>query len=199
MASKSKEKEPVNQEYNQPEIENNEAGAEESIKPTEEKKRTRLIGRKDKSKEKIESLESEVKELKDKNLRLFAEFDNFRKRTMREKLDFAKVAGQEILIDLLPVLDDLDRAIKSIETSKEKSAGSDGLQLILQKLNQTLGSKGLKPMEALGQPFDPEMHEAITEVPAADKTQKGKIVDEIEKGYYLNDKIIRYAKVVVGK
>lgn len=169
----------------------------ESSEKNAKKPRTR--GRRDKSKEKIAALEAELQELKDKNLRLFAEFDNFRKRTIREKIDFAKIAGQDIMLELLPVLDDFDRAKKSMESAEELQSVKEGMTLIYQKFYQALGNKGLKPMNAVGQLFDPEMHEAISELAAKNDEQKGIIMDEVEKGYYLNDKIIRYAKVVVGK
>ena len=144
-------------------------------------------------------MEAQLAESKDKYLRLYAEFDNFKKRTMKEKLDLMRTAAQDTMTSLLPVLDDFDRAKKAADEGNEKEQFSEGVQLVYQKLITTLQARGLKPMESNGETFDPEMHEAITEIPAPNDDLKGKIVDTIEKGYILNDKIIRYAKVVVGK
>lgn len=149
--------------------------------------------------EKIEELEHELKEAKDKYLRLFAEFDNAKKRNMKEKLELMKNAAQDTLASLLPVLDDFDRAKQSAEDENTNEVFSEGVTLVYNKLYTILGNRGLKQMESTGEPFDPELHEAITEIPAPSEEMKGKIIDTIEKGYYLNDKIIRHAKVVVGK
>ena len=164
-----------------------------------EGEKNKKLSKKEKMKRKINELEQEIGELKDKNLRLFAEFDNFRKRSIKERMEFAKTAGQDIIADLLPVLDDLGRAQKSIEEAKDINSVKEGVDLIYNKLKSVLENKGLKEMETMGKEFNPEIHDAITEIPAPAEDQKGKIVDEVEKGYYLNDKIIRYAKVVVGK
>ncbi len=145
------------------------------------------------------NLEIELKEAKDKYLRLFAEFDNFKKRTVKEKLDMMKTAAQDTISSLLPVIDDFDRAKKAADDGNEGEGFSEGVSLVYQKLVSTLQNKGLIAMETNGEVFDPEMHEAITEIPAPSEDMKGKIIDTVEKGYTLNDKIIRYAKVVVGK
>ena len=147
--------------------------------------------------EAIETLKSELEESKDKYLRLFAEFDNFKKRTIKERFDIMKTASQETLTALLPVLDDFDRAKKSADEGGEVL--SDGIQLVYNKLYSILESKGLKAMESNGLEFDAEFHEAITNVPAPTEEMKGKVLDTIEKGYTLNEKIIRYAKVVVAE
>ena len=147
--------------------------------------------------QKIEELTSELDESKDKYLRLFAEFDNFKKRSVKERFDLMKTAGQEILTSLLPVLDDFDRAKKSAESGAESF--SEGVNLVYQKLFSTLEHKGLKSMESTGADFDPEFHEAIADIPAPNDELKGKVIDTVEKGYLLNDKIIRHAKVVVAK
>jgi len=147
----------------------------------------------------IEELESELSEAKDKYLRLFAEFDNAKKRNMKERLELMKNAAQDTMQALLPILDDFDRAKKSADDENTKEVFSDGVNLVYNKLYSVLGNKGLKEMESNGEPFDPELHEAITEIPAPSEDQKGKVFDTVEKGYYLNDKIIRHAKVVVGK
>lgn len=145
----------------------------------------------------IETLKAELDESKDKYLRLFAEFDNFKKRSVKERFELMKTAAQETITALLPVLDDFDRAKKSAESGAETF--SEGVQLVYQKLYSTLEHKGLKSMESTGADFDPEWHEAITDIPAPSEEMKGKIIDTVEKGYVLNDKIIRYAKVVVAK
>ncbi|PHN04023.1 nucleotide exchange factor GrpE [Flavilitoribacter nigricans] len=141
----------------------------------------------------VEQLQKQNEELKDKYIRLVAEFENFKKRTFKEKLEMMKSAAQDTMSALLPVLDDFDRAANSPEGL------SEGILLIHNKLKGSLENKGLKPMESTGEPFDPELHEALTEIPAPTEDLKGKVVDTIEKGYSLNDKIIRHAKVVVGK
>lgn len=151
------------------------------------------------SEDEIEKLKAEVQELKEKYLRQVAEFDNFRKRTAKERLELIQTAGKEVIGSLLEVLDDCDRAEKQLQTSNDVAAIREGVQLVFTKLKNTLQSRGLKPMQSVGTEFNPDQHEAITEIPAATEAMKGKVVDEVEKGYYLNDKIIRFAKVVVGK
>ncbi len=143
-------------------------------------------------------LQQQLDDMKDKYMRMVAEFDNFKKRSIREKLDFMKSAAQDTLSALLPVLDDFDRAKKFAE-GKEESKWDTGVDLVYQKLYTIVRNKGLEPMDSTGQAFDPDMHEAITEIPAPTEELKGKVVDTVEKGYKLNDKIIRHAKVVVGK
>jgi molecular chaperone GrpE len=175
-----------------------EALQEEKVQDQKEEKK-KSTGIRNKTKNKIKELEEQITELKDKNLRILAEFDNFRKRTAIERIEMAKVAGQDIISDLLPVLDDMERAKQAFEENKNLEDLQNGFSLIMQKIEKTLSAKGLKKMDAIGQPFDPEFHEAITEIPAPSKKMKGKVIDEVEKGYSLNDKIIRYAKVVVGK
>ena len=135
----------------------------------------------------------------DKYLRLLADFDNFKKRNARERLELIGTAGQEIMVGLLPVLDDFKRAMKTLETAEKVDAVKEGMELIHTKFKNELGNRGLKEMESIGNDFDPEFHEAITEIPAPSDDMKGKVVDEIESGFYLREKIIRHAKVVVGK
>ncbi len=145
-------------------------------------------------------LRQQVGELKDKYIRLVAEFENYKKRTVREKLDWMKTAAQDTITAMLPVLDDFDRAKKFAEGENGEGEGlGEGVELVYQKLYNTLKQRGLEPMDSTGEPFDPELHEAITEIPAPSEDMKGKVFDTIEKGYRLNDKIIRHAKVVVGK
>ncbi len=144
-------------------------------------------------------LQGELAKEKDKFLRLFAEFENYKKRTSKERVELFKTAGQDIMVSLLPVLDDFDRAMGEIAKSEDKEM-LKGVELISNKLRETLKGKGLKQVEAgQGDAFDAEQHEAITQIPAPSDDLKGKIVDVVEKGYQLGDKIIRYPKVVVGQ
>lgn len=149
--------------------------------------------------EAMEKMKQEHGELKDKYLRLFAEFENYKKRTFKEKLELMKTAAQDTMSALLPVLDDFDRAKKNADNESTEETFSEGVNLVYSKLYSVLKNKGLEVMESKGEVFDPELHEAITEIPAPNPELKGKIVDTIEKGYTLKDKIIRHAKVVIGK
>jgi molecular chaperone GrpE len=152
----------------------------------------------DESAKRIAELEEQVSALNDKHLRLYSEFDNFRKRTAKERVEILNMAGAEIIKALLPVVDDLDRAIKNNEQSKDVAAINEGVNLIAQKFRSILAQKGLESVSSVGKPFDVDLHEAITNVPAPTEDMKGKVVDEIEKGYSLNGKVIRFAKVIVG-
>jgi molecular chaperone GrpE len=145
----------------------------------------------------LETLRNELGEMKDKFIRKVAEFENFRKRSSKERIELIQTAGKEVIIDMLEVLDDCERAEKQMSTLDDKA--KEGVMLVFNKLKSLLIAKGLKPMETINKEFNPDIHEAITEIPAPTEEQKGKVIDEIQKGYYLNDKIIRYAKVVVGK
>lgn len=147
----------------------------------------------------MEKLHAEVAEHKDKYLRLFAEFDNFKRRNAKERIELIQTAGKDVITALLDVLDDCDRAEKQLQSTDDISQVKEGVQLVFNKLRSTLQAKGLKPMDSINTEFDVEKHEAITEIPAPTKELKGKVIDEVTKGYYLNDKIIRFAKVVVGK
>lgn len=156
-------------------------------------------------KSKKSGLEKENKELKekadelnDKYLRLFSEFDNFRKRTLKEKVEMSKTASEDVIASLLPVLDDFERAIKSMDESDAGQSLKEGVILIFNKFFTILKQKGLEQMKVLGEEFDTDYHEAITNITSPSPDQKGKVLDEIEKGYLLNGKVIRYAKVVVG-
>jgi molecular chaperone GrpE len=140
----------------------------------------------------------ELAELKDKYLRLYADFENFRRRTAKEKLDLIGNANEGLLQALIPVVDDFERAMQSIENTNDVAALKEGVSLIYTKLFKTLESKGLKPMVSKGEPFNADLHESVTQFPAPSDDLKGKVIDEIEKGYYLNDKVIRFAKVIVG-
>lgn len=146
-----------------------------------------------------EKLKQEVEKEKDKFLRLFAEFENYKRRTSKERVELFKTAGQEVMQSMLPVLDDFDRALVEIQKTEDKNLLT-GVELISNKLRETLKSKGLEPIAVkAGDKFDADLHEAITQIPAPDKKMKGKIVDVVEKGYTLGEKIIRYPKVVTGK
>lgn len=147
----------------------------------------------------IEKLQEEQQELKDKYLRLFAEFDNYKKRTLKEKVELMKTAAQDTMTALLPVLDDFDRAKAIAEKEDSTEVFSEGVRLVYEKLYAALIQKGLKPMESTGKDFNPDLHFAFTEIPAPSEDLKGKVVDTVEKGYFLKDKIIRHAKVVIGK
>lgn len=147
----------------------------------------------------IAQLEATIADLKDKHLRLFSEFDNYRKRTTKERIELFKTASSEMIMELLTVLDDFDRAEKSFETATDIEAVKQGFELIHSKLQGLLTRKGLEHMDSQGKEFDTDFHEAITEIPAPTKDLKSKVVDVVEKGYLLNGKVIRFAKVVVGK
>ena len=146
----------------------------------------------------IEKLKEQIDQLNDKYLRQAAEFDNFRRRTAKERVELIQTAGKEVITDLLEVLDDSERAQQQLETANDIAQIKEGVQLVFNKLRSKLQARGLKPMEAVGTTFDPDLHDAITEMEAGED-KKGKVVAEVQKGYYLNDKIIRHAKVVVGK
>lgn len=146
----------------------------------------------------VAELKKEMDELRDKYVRLYADFDNYKKRTGKERLELIQTASKDVIKELLPVVDDFERALKAMENSSDANA-KDGMKLIYNKLVSNLSSKGLKAMESIGTDFNVELHEAITEIPAPSPELAGKVVDEIEKGYYLNGKLIRFAKVIVGK
>ena len=150
------------------------------------------------AKNKIAELEQSVKEWQDKYIRLSAEFDNYRKRTLKEKADLILTANESLLKDILSVVDDFERGIDHIDKSNDQNALKEGIHLIYTKFSEFLKQKGIKEIEARGQAFDIDFHEAMTKIPVPSENDKGKVVDIIEKGYMLNDKVIRYAKVVVG-
>jgi|688.fasta_scaffold264851_2 molecular chaperone GrpE len=145
------------------------------------------------------SWEEKYMEMNDRYMRLYAEFDNFRRRTQKEKVELMGTASSGVLKDLIPVLDDFERAITYNETAQEIDSVKEGFGLIYSKYKLILESKGLKPMNSKGQPFDSELHEAIANIPAPSDDLRGKIIDDVEKGYLLNEKVVRFAKVVVGQ
>ena len=146
----------------------------------------------------VDKLKDEVAMLNDKYIRMYAEFDNYKRRTTKERIDLLQTAGKDVIVSMLTVLDDFERAAKAMETATDVAPVKEGIELVHHKLKSLLNNKGLKEMESKGQVFDVELHEAITNIPAPTEDLKGKVVDEVEKGYYLNDKLIRFAKVVVG-
>ncbi|MFD2966464.1 nucleotide exchange factor GrpE [Sphingobacterium bambusae] len=147
-----------------------------------------------------EKLRSELSVATDKYARLFAEFDNYKKRTSKERVELIQSASKDVLNKLLPVLDDLDRALTAMQTAQEIESVKQGIDLVNQKFRKTLSQEGLKEMEDLiGKPFDPEFQEAITAIPSPSPDWKNKVIDVVEKGYFLNDKVVRFAKVVIGQ
>lgn len=150
------------------------------------------------SAKKIADLEAAIAKEKDSYIRLMAEFDNFRRRTAQEKLDLVSMASTDTIKGLLPVLDDCERALSVLQDSDDSAAAKEGTELIYNKLTGYLKSKGLAVIEALGQPFDTDLHEAVAQFPVDDKEKKGKVFDVVQTGYTLNGKVIRFAKVVVG-
>ena len=149
--------------------------------------------------EAIGVLNLKLADMTDKYLRLSAEFDNYRKRTLKEKMDLTKSAGENILQSLLPVIDDFDRALAHIDTASDLTAMREGIVLIYGKFNEFLSKQGVKEIVSKDQEFDTELHEAITKIPAPVPEMKGKVIDCVEKGYTLNEKVIRFSKVVVGE
>ncbi|MBP6303227.1 MAG: nucleotide exchange factor GrpE [Bacteroidia bacterium] len=146
-----------------------------------------------------ELMKQEIDQLNDKYIRLFAEFDNYKRRTAKERLDLMGSANKETVVSMLPVLDDFERAFKAFENANDVTALKEGVELIFTKFKNIMVSKGVKPIESIGQPFNIDFHEAITNIPAPSEELKGKVIDEVEKGYFLNDKVVRFAKVVVGE
>ncbi|WP_421940666.1 nucleotide exchange factor GrpE [Pedobacter sp.] len=145
-----------------------------------------------------EKLQAEVQQLNDKYLRLYAEFDNYKRRTQKERVELLQTAGKDVIVSMLPVLDDFDRALKAMETAADVAPVKEGVLLVHHKIKNILGQKGLKEVESISKDFDTDFHEAITNIPAPTDDLKGKVIDEVEKGYTLNDNVIRFAKVVVG-
>ena len=155
-------------------------------------------GDSDENPESADNLSEELAKLKDSYIRLMAEYDNYRKRTIKEKAELIKNGGEKAFVGLLPIIDDFERAVKTLETAMDISAIKEGVMLIYNKFTNYLQQNGVKPIETLGKDFDPEMNEAVAMLPATDKEQKGKVIDNIQTGYTLYDKVIRHAKVVVA-
>ena len=190
--NKNKETEQAPQETVQEEI-------QKEAPKKEEKKGFLKKDKKEKELEKkIEELEAKAAKDKDDYIRLMAEFDNYRRRTSQEKLELVSMASTETIKGLLPVLDDCERALKVLEESQDSDAAKEGTELIYSKLMAYLKSKGLAVIEAMGQPFDTDLHEAVAQFPVPEEEKKGKVFDVVQTGYTLNGKVIRFAKVVVG-
>ena len=166
---------------------------------SEETSKEEQCAREESCDDKIESLEKELKEANDKHLRLIAEYDNYRKRTLKEKIELSKTAGEKILADILPLVDDFERGLQHIDNATDINAVKEGTILIYNKFINFLSRQGVKEIETTGKEFDPDVFEAITKIPAPSEDMKGKIIDCVEKGYSLDDKIIRFPKVVVGE
>jgi molecular chaperone GrpE len=147
----------------------------------------------------LSNLKKQLEESNDKFLRLYAEFDNYKRRTMKEKAEILQTAGKDVMLALLPVIDDFERAMKASENASDLKAYKDGIDLIHNKFNSILQARGLKPVESIGTDFNVDLHEAITNIPAPSEEMKGKVIDETEKGYTLNGHVIRFAKVIVGE
>jgi len=155
--------------------------------------------KKDKNEVLLQELGEKLAEINDKHLRLQAEFDNFRKRTMKEKAELIKSGGESVLVNILPVVDDFERALNSLKDVSDEDAGKKGTQLIYNKFSEFLKQNNIKVIDAVNQDFNVDLHEAITKIPVPDESLKGKVVDVLQKGYLLNDKVIRFAKVVIGE
>jgi len=196
LQEENQQQENLREEINQQEMK--QANQDSDIDNLEEKKE-KTTKSKHRKEEKTEKLEAEIVQLNDKFLRLYSEFDNYRKRTIKEKIELSKTASTEIILSILPVLDDFERAINAFEISAESTDSlKHGIILIFSKFINILSQQGLQQIKTIGEEFNTDFHEAIINVPATNPEQKGKVIDEVEKGYMLNGKVIRYAKVVVG-
>ncbi|MEF8983080.1 MAG: nucleotide exchange factor GrpE [Bacteroidales bacterium] len=172
---------------------------EQEQEQEQEQKQEEAEAQQEEEKKEEKSDKEKLAELQDKYLRLTAEYDNYRKRTLKEKMELTKSAGEDILKGLLPIMDDFERALQSIDEAGDIQAVKDGVYLIYNKFKDFLNQQGVKEIEAQDKDFDTDKHEAVSKVPAQNEELKGKVVDVVQKGYYLNDKVLRYAKVVVGE
>ena len=182
--AEKKEEEPVAQEKTVKKSAKHKVRAESTRRKTEDKK--------------IRELNDKIDELNDKYLRLFSEYDNYRKRTLKEKIELGKTASEDVIVSILPVFDDFERAMASFDKMEVDNSFKEGVELIYNKFMTILQQKGLQPIDSVGNEFNTDFHEAVTNAPAPSDDMKGKVMDEVEKGYLLNDKVIRYAKVIVG-
>lgn len=167
-------------------------------KSTKKKSRFKKPTKEDILKEELIESKEKIAETNDKYLRLYSEFDNFRKRTMKEKVELFKTAGEDVIVSIISIIDDFERALEVIIDNEENKAHKEGLELIYNKFKRIIEQKGVKEIEAVGTVFDTDLHEALTKIPSPSEDMKGKVIDVIEKGYTMNDKVIRFAKVVVG-
>lgn len=198
MAEKEK-KEPVSAQEEVQEKVAAETKAEKEVHEADHKSDKKKKDKRDKKEIKIEELENQLHEMQDKHLRLQAEFDNFRRRTLKEKAELIKSGGESVLVNILPVVDDFERAIGSMKEITDEDVGKQGTLHIYNKFKDFLKQNNIKEIDALHQDFDVDLHEAITKIPAPSNDLKGKVVDVIQKGYCLNEKVIRFAKVVIGE
>ncbi len=191
----TEDKNPVNEQQETPDLT---AANEEAAQPKKDSKKDKGH-KKSKADEQLEKAESDLQELKDKHIRLQAEFDNYRKRTLKERMELLKTAGEAVLVNILPVIDDFDRAIQTLNAIDDNGPAKEGVNLIYNKFQEFLKQNGVKEIEAKDQAFDTDLHEAITTFPAPSEDLKGKIIDVVQKGYFLNEKVIRHSKVVIGE
>jgi molecular chaperone GrpE len=201
-SGKKQEQEEVKEQVTAEEMkekENTPDSTEEEVEEPDTQNRKDNKDKKDTAEDQIEELQQKFDELSDKHLRLQAEFDNFRRRTLKEKADLIKSGGETVLAGVLPIVDDFERAIESMKEIPDDDTGKQGTLLIYTKFKDFLKQNNVKEIDALHQDFDVDLHEAITKIPAPEKKLKGKVVDVVQKGYTLNDKVIRFAKVVVGE
>lgn len=195
--AEQEEKKKKSTEKNKKNNDNKKADKAEKEKVEDKKEES---SKEEKAEVKVEKTDTKkLAEMNDKYLRLAAEYDNYRRRTLKEKMELSKTAGEDILVNILPVVDDFERGLDNIDKAKDIEAVKEGVQLIYNKFKDFLKQRGVKEIEAKEKDFDTDMHEALTKIPAPSDELKGKVVDVIEKGYYLNDKIIRFSKVVVGE
>lgn len=187
------------------EIDSDKSADKETIKDDKKKSKKSIFtkSKKDKAdepeaKSELELANEKIAEINDKYLRLYSEFDNYRKRTIKEKSDIYKTAGEDVIVSIISIIDDFERALANIEDNDDNKAHREGLELIANKFIKILEQKNVKEIKAIGEKFDTDIHEAITNIPAPSDDMKGKVIDAVEKGYTMNDKVIRFAKVVVG-
>ncbi len=190
-----------NKETQEKEVKQEKTVSEDIKKEKKPEKKSKKETKKDKKEEQVSKeieLGNKLNEINDKYLRLYSEFDNYRKRTSKERLELFKTAASDMVVSLLPVLDDLERGLKSFSDAKDIDSLKEGIELIYNKFNNIMTQKGVESIDSIGEVFDTDLHEAITNIPAPSDDMKGKVIDETEKGYKLNGKVIRFAKVVVG-
>jgi len=194
-----KEKEEIDNQESTESVENVDGLNDEQAQSQTEENQADEDSENSSEQDELSVVKNELEELKDKHLRLQAEFDNYRRRTLKEKADLISSAGEKVLKDLLPVIDDLDRAMESTATAQDVAAVREGLDLIVNKFQNFLKNNGVSEIEAKEQDFDADKHEAVTKFPAPSEDLKGKVIDVVQKGYTLNGKVMRFAKVVVGE
>lgn len=195
----NKEKEEIDNQESTESVENVDGLNDEQAQSQTEENQADEDSENSSEQDELSVVKNELEELKDKHLRLQAEFDNYRRRTLKEKAELISSAGEKVLKDLLPVIDDLDRAMESTATAQDVAAVREGLDLIVNKFQNFLKNNGVSEIEAKEQDFDADKHEAVTKFPAPSEDLKGKVIDVVQKGYMLNGKVMRFAKVVVGE